>query len=158
MQHLVWSTKPWMWMCPTPREMLWPSGRTGLLFLSTTADKGTQCAHNVANLSTRLCSGQKLSCCLFFFPLAKHLIPFYKASFLLTSADQLLLQDDMIETLSVSQSVVSWVLSYWIDFMEENKREQTHKLLTHRDPTTLLEWRPCPIKALLLSLLPYILN
>ena len=34
-----------------------------------------------------------------------------------------LLQDDLAERFNVSQSVVSRVLSYWIDLMEENMRE-----------------------------------
>ncbi|XP_071392573.1 uncharacterized protein [Centroberyx affinis] len=107
-----------------------------LMPLPTTADQGTQCAEPLYKTLLRtealslLHTGLSLAA---FYSVAEHLIPLYKGSFQLDPTDQLLLtmmklrlnllQEDLAERFSVSQSVVSRVLSYWIDLMEENMRE-----------------------------------
>lgn len=68
-----------------------------------------------------------------FYSVAEHLLLLHKGNFQLDPRDQLLLtlmnlrlnllQDDLAERFSVSQSVVSRVLSDWIHLTEENMRE-----------------------------------
>ncbi|XP_049925645.1 uncharacterized protein LOC126405769 isoform X2 [Epinephelus moara] len=107
-----------------------------LMPLPNTADQGTQCAEPLHKNLLRtealslLYTGLSVAA---FHSVAEHLIPLYKGSFQLDPTDQLLLtlmklrhnllQDDLAERFCVSQSVVSQLLSYWIDHMEENMRE-----------------------------------
>ncbi|XP_041822888.1 uncharacterized protein LOC121628055, partial [Melanotaenia boesemani] len=103
----------------------------------STSDKGTQCIEQVPlyitllrndNLS-QLYTGLSLDA---FKSVAEHLTKVYSGSFHLHPWDQLLmtlmklrlnlLQGDLAERFSVSQTIISKIISCWIDLMEDNMR------------------------------------
>ncbi|XP_067249304.1 uncharacterized protein [Chanodichthys erythropterus] len=107
-----------------------------LMPLITTADQGSQCDKLLHKSLLRTDALSLLHTGLSraaYYSVAEHFIPLYKGNFQLDPTDQLLLtlmklklnllQDDLAKRFSVSQGVVSQVLSCWIDLMEENMRQ-----------------------------------
>lgn len=100
-------------------------------------NRETQCggqeplAHSILKNDTSCVLYTGLSLCAFF-DLVKYLEQFYKANFKTHLVDQILmttmklklnlLQADLAERFAVSQGLVSRIISYWIDTMEENMR------------------------------------